>query len=176
MYMIGCPTKGKLRNIIVITIFAICRFYSNTEELGLEMLVGNSIRSKQSSTILADKWHLPNWDTRSGTIVIKERLGRRSETKHFAEKPKTLEITPRIRMELGGSNIQNDELIKMETNMNISEKGWVHEEVIRFTLFSHNKHDHWLNTSPSTQIPSWLQEQPEGHSQWNVLRWNTLMT
>jgi len=55
MYRIGCPMKGKLRNIIVITIFAICRLYSNMEELGLGMLVGNNIGSKQNSPILADK-------------------------------------------------------------------------------------------------------------------------
>jgi len=71
---------------------------------------------------------------------MKERLGRRSETKHFADKPKTLEITPRIRMQLGGSNIQDvqhpyGELIKGEMNMYIGKKGRVHEEVIRFTLF-----------------------------------------
>ena len=54
MHKIGCPMKGKLRNIIIIQIFATYRLYSNAEKPGLET-IGNIIRSKQSSPRLVDK-------------------------------------------------------------------------------------------------------------------------
>jgi len=140
MNRVGRPMKRKLRNVTIVEVLTPCRLYGNTKEPGLETLIRNSVRSKQRTPRLTDQRHPTNKVAGTSTVVMKERLGRRNKIKHFAKKPKTLEITPRVRVQLGGGNIQNrqnphSKLIKKKTNVDIGEKGRIHEEEIRLALF-----------------------------------------